>query len=298
MSRKDKRPNAKNWCFTINNPIEGDETIILDSKKFKYSVFGREKGDEGTPHLQGYVCLWKEAKLSALKKLFPRAHLEVAKGSPLQNRSYCIKDGDFAEQGVLPIQGGESTKKNWDEAKKLALIGRVDDIPGNIYIPHYRNLLSICVDHSAPVRSIPQLLNEWHWGPTGTGKSMNVRTKWPDAYIKSAATEWWNGYDAHEVVIIEDLDIYHVKLGYYLKIWSDHYPFPANVKGSRELLIRPKRIIVTSNYHPRSIWTDVQTLGPIERRFHLIEYKQGKDLGCDETGLTTHFNGDVYTITK
>lgn len=42
--------------------------------------------------------------------------------------------------------------------------------------------------------NLDSLQNEWHYGPTGTGKSRHVRTKYPDAYIKSN-TKWWCGYD-------------------------------------------------------------------------------------------------------
>ena len=92
----------------------------------------------------------------------------------------------------------------------------------------------------------------------------------PNAYIKDASSHWWDGYNGEEVVIIDDLDKYHVKLGYYLKVWGDHYPFPAQIKGG-QMMARPKKIIITSNYHPREIWTDSQTVEPIARRFKIIE---------------------------
>lgn len=110
---------------------------------------------------------------------------------------------------------------------------------------------------------------------SGTGKSRHVRGTYADAYIKSAATEWWNGYNDEAVVIIEDLDKYHLKLGYHLKIWSDHYPFPANIKGSGERMIRPEKIIITSNYTPEEIWDDDKTTDPINRRFKMVPYFPG-----------------------
>ena len=77
---------AKNWVFTINNYVDNDieklETMY-DHGHFSYVVFGREVGENGTPHLQGYVQLKKKMRLNQVKKFISsRAHLEVSRGSP------------------------------------------------------------------------------------------------------------------------------------------------------------------------------------------------------------------------
>lgn len=262
----------KAYCLTINNPTDDDEGKFSDPK-FEYTIFGRERGESGTPHLQCYIHYKKKTDFNAVKKSFPTAHIEAARGTPQENKTYCSKDMDFVEYGDLPLTGGDRTKQNWDEAKELAKAGKLEEIPGNIYVPHYRSLKAIVGDHRPLLPPLDSLTNEWHYGPTGTGKSRSVREKHPNAYIKDV-TEWWNGYDNQEVVIIEDIDKYHVKLGYYLKIWSDHYPFPGNMKGSGSQMIRPKKIIITSNYQPAEIWDDEQTIDPITRRFKLIPYKR------------------------
>lgn len=82
-------------------------------------------------------------------------------------------------------------------------------------------------------------------------------------------TVWWDGYDGQEVAIIEDIDKYDVKFGGHMKEWADRYAFRGNQKFGGTLL-RPKKLVVTSNYSIREIWSDIQTYGPLERRFKSI----------------------------
>lgn len=50
-----------------------------------------------------------------------------------------------------------------------------------------------------------------------------------------------------------------------MKRWLDRYPFQAQVKGGY-MLARPKKIVVTSQYHPSEIWDDEKTVDAIMRR--------------------------------
>ena len=60
------------WCFTLNN-YSAEEQEALRNAPCAYMTFGRERGDEGTPHLQGYVQFKTEKSLKQLKALMPRA---------------------------------------------------------------------------------------------------------------------------------------------------------------------------------------------------------------------------------
>lgn len=104
---------AKNWCFTINNYNDSDvlklETMY-EHGHFAYIVFGREVGQNGTPHLQGFVQIKKKLRLNQVKCLIsPRAHLEIMlpNSTALAASTYCKKDGDFVELGERVDKGGK-----------------------------------------------------------------------------------------------------------------------------------------------------------------------------------------------
>jgi len=106
--------------------------------------------------------------------------------------------------------------------------------------------------------------NEWHYGGAGLGKSSTLRERYPDAYIKNA-NQWWCHYKGQETVLIEDIGPKCIG-AQKLKTWADHYPFSCEAKGST-LKIRPKRILITSNWSIREIYPDHQDYEAIERRF-------------------------------
>lgn len=70
------------WSVTINNPISADdENIAIAKQKSGWHVEGQlEQGEEGTPHYQLMVKT-PQVRFSAIKKLFPRAHIEVARNA-------------------------------------------------------------------------------------------------------------------------------------------------------------------------------------------------------------------------
>jgi len=75
-----------------------------------YIVFQEEEGEEGTPHIQGYIQLASRKRISGVKAIVgDRAHLERARGSPTQNRTYCTKEdtrlGGPFEFGAMRGQG-------------------------------------------------------------------------------------------------------------------------------------------------------------------------------------------------
>lgn len=259
----------KNWLYTLNNPVSDPSFDAV------YQVFGRERAPTtGTPHLQGFVVFNKNLRLAAVCKLLPLAHWIPAKGSAAQNRTYCIKDGDFIESGVIPSdkrKRGEDEKERWTLAVKACKEGRLDDVPDDILMRYYRTCKELKKDFMKPPPDLPVIKNFWYFGDSGTGKSRKAREQFPGSYLKMC-NKWWDGYQGEETVIIDDFDLVHKPLGHHLKIWGDHYAFIAETKNGA-IMIRPKTIIVTSNYLIDDIWLNENgTIGPLERRYTTIKF--------------------------
>jgi hypothetical protein len=99
---------SRAYCFTLNNYTDLEYTAIQEIE-CRYLCVGREVGESGTPHLQGYIYFDNPRSFNSVKKLLgTRTHIEIAKGSSLQASNYCKKDGNFLEKGEIPQQGQRS----------------------------------------------------------------------------------------------------------------------------------------------------------------------------------------------
>lgn len=92
---------ARNYCITINNPMEQDILKFKNFNNCKY-IYQLEQGnEEKTKHLQGYLMFKNPTYFNSIKKQLPRAHIEKARGTKKQNIQYCTKqdtriDGPFS----------------------------------------------------------------------------------------------------------------------------------------------------------------------------------------------------------
>lgn len=117
-------------CFTMNNYTEKDVAALKACEDYKYIVVGKEIGANGTPHLQGYMQLYKRARPSVklwkkLSDLFEkRPHREAAKGTSAQNFAYCSKDGDYFEVGEPRKSGTRTDLRAFTDA---LLAGKTDE---------------------------------------------------------------------------------------------------------------------------------------------------------------------------
>lgn len=106
-----QRCRSRGWCFTTNN-YDDDDIIDVLNTDADYICFGLEVGEQGTPHIQGYLHWNNPISFSTVKGLLNKSHIEKAGGTPQQNIDYCSKDNDFYEFGDRPISGKRSDLDN------------------------------------------------------------------------------------------------------------------------------------------------------------------------------------------
>lgn len=230
-------------------------------------VYGHEMGDkEGTSHLQGYVYLHNQSTLTALKKRIgiKEIHLEGAKGSPEQNFDYCTKQDteNYYERGIRPKQGRRTDLTNINQeihsgTSMRALCEKDISLQG---IKHAEALLKY-VEQPRPIGLIEVI---WIHGPTGTGKTKYVYNHYNDIF-RPISFKWWEGYDAHETVLIDEFRKDFCKFHQLLSPLLDIYPFRVETKGgSRQA--RYNTLIITSCYHPAEVYDTREDVHQLLRR--------------------------------
>lgn len=264
--------SSKNWCFTLNNYTPQEVEAINALTGLKYLVYGFEVGESGTPHLQGFAIHTNKVSIGAMKKLIARAHWEMARGRADQAAAYCMKDKNFKEFGERPVTAEQSKKRTWDEMVKLARDGDfdklIDEYPG-MYLRYHKGFKSIHTNFKKPTAMI-DTDNYWYYGPTGSGKSTKAFSEYPGAYIKMA-NKWWCDYAGEDTVIIEDWSPDHYLLFNDLKLWSQRQPTRVESKNGG-FMIRPKRIIITSQYTIEECAHRARDADAIIRRFKVVNF--------------------------
>jgi len=269
MSREDY---SRRFCFTWNNYPETAEHQIRtfhETRQAIYTIVGREIGENGTPHLQGYFHLKARMGFRALKQIFPSIHIEKAKGNAEQNKKYCSKELDFFELGTCPRTSGQSSKQSWKEILSAAEAGNWDFLKREhprVWVTMSEKLISKRIPRTVVLEGAV-IENEWWYGSTGTGKSKLAWEKYGAICYQKMLNKWWDGYDTQPVVVIEEWSPKNEVTASALKIWADRYPFTAQIKGGVLQKIRPAKIIVISNYPLYDCFPDSRDADPIARRF-------------------------------
>lgn len=238
------RGKAKRWCFTLNNPLDG-ETIAEDV--FDYAIVAEETGQEGTRHFQGFVIFKKEQRLSALKKLLPRAHWEKCLGTVEQNIAYCKKgdqshdewkkfgpsgpnyglNANYVEHGETPVSKKISAKKrNFADALAAPSIKEgmaiIKEREPDAYLLHGETIERNLKRSKTPVfmktytldmfSHAPIIFNKKAtlvYGPTNCGKTSFVLAHFENPLICSHIDKLKSLSSDNDAIIFDDMKFKH-----------------------------------------------------------------------------------------
>ncbi len=233
MASSKKTKSYRSVHVTINNPSISPDQAAETAQSFKsltYCVLGLEVSPSGTPHLHIHLYFRSSVQESTLKKRFPGAHIERAKGTPQENRDYIQKTGkhsksvkaktvvpgSFREIGTCPERPKPSSKKSNAPTKSQGVLELIEAGKSNWqifkeYPGFFRQQREVSQARTAWFRersikrSAPPEVT-YLYGPPGSGKTQFVwkSHKERDIYL---VTDYLNPYDGYhgEPVILFDM---------------------------------------------------------------------------------------------
>lgn len=295
---------ARGWCYTFNNYTEEDVTRLSLMSQPIYHVFGKEIGESGTPHLQGFLYMKNPRKFKCMKKLIGNAHIAPLYGNstPLKAAMYCKKsDPNPFEFGICPI-GPIAKGQTLEERRALnvqfcsrlidegaASIAMIGDIKPN-QLPLLKKAEEILKRDLMPCPPLhPFMRNYFLYGPKGTGKTYMAERMAYDLYciltgdqrkqddipyedmiyVMCPDKDWMDGYNGQPTMIIDEIDESTRPSVQFMKRITLKRPVRVQVKGG-SMMANPAMVIGISNYNLESVYKRPADLAALERRFKLV----------------------------
>lgn len=278
---------GRNWCLTLNNPAipwRPEFTKLIDFPKFQYIIAQHEIGEkDNTPHIQAYIQFNNVIRFNALKKLIPRGHFEIAKGSSSDNQLYCSKDetstNDRFEFGEPKHQG---KRTDIHKAVERAAAGdKVSDIITDdpSMLKYRRHLHDHQTELLLDIRRPTTLTVEVHWGQSRAGKTYSLIAR-GDIFkpVRSASGHWWwDGYRGEKRVLFDDF-YGNMAWSQLMQMLDPSQPFRGDVKGQMPLQVIADEYYFTSNVPPEKWydWTNsnMKLEALLARITKIIEYER------------------------
>lgn len=260
---------ARACAFTYHDyQNDNAETIFKQyiTQSCRYGILGFEVCPETKrQHIQGYLA-WDNPR--SLKKFqqeinLKKFHYETARGTALQNKTYCSKDGNFWEHGVMPQQGErtdwQAVVNHLDEGGDIqSAVGEQPHLlPAIRALQTYKSLITKSTHRDVKIILLT--------GSPGTGKTRWAWENYPNLYSKPEGN-WWDGYTGQDTILLDD---YYGDIPYsqFLKV-LDRYPLNLPVKGGFIGALYTT-VIITSN-KSFTQWYD-ENSSAIKRRIHEIK---------------------------
>lgn len=281
--QRDNGKRIRAFQFTLNN-YTLQETLDIKKcfeEECVWGIFGYEVSESGTPHLQGACYRTNPINIIGFKNhIGKRCHIEKMIETSSWNRVYCLKgsqskaewkkhgdqgpnygkDANAFEYGdVEDCPKGEQGKRNDIHASKQMVkegkgMRQIIEFTNSYQAMRCSELMYKYLEK--PRDFMPLVM--WFWGATGVGKTKmaydicEMYGYKDDVWKSSKDLKWFEGYDAHQAVIIDELRLGSCEYSMLLSL-LDRYEFRIEYKGgSRQFLA--KLIIVTCPVGPRELY--------------------------------------------
>lgn len=268
------------WIFTINNWTEKDVEAVK-ALKFDYLVFGKERGKlRDTPHLQGYVHFARAKDFRYMQRRLRRAWLKCPDGTPEENRTYCTKEGEFEEYGVIPRQG---ERVDLHEHIDAIMDGEVTCDQICVERPMLFHQYGRTLQRAEDIALRKKFRNwdctgTWIYGVSGAGKSHRLFEGYnPEKTYLWAKEKWQDGYTGQETVIVNELGRDEIPLRQLLEL-CDKWPAYVSRRGRQPAPFLAKEFIVTCEHPPEELYalelTGKDSVNQLLRRFKVVHLDQ------------------------
>lgn len=248
---------------TLNNYDDGD---IAWLKSLEVSVLTCSKEvcpDTGTPHLQFSVTFKRAYRLAGLRKLHGRVSWRI-QDCP-QDNNYCRKrDSEL----IINIDNRKKKGQRTDLETAREIVSTTHSMRAvcqAVFNYQAYRTAEIWLKYCEPQR--PRFRPDVFWlhGASNTGKSHYPYLHHEDDEIFIPKNyKWWEGYDGHKVVLIQEFRQDYCTFHQLLEL-LDRYPFRLEHKGgSRQ--VQFTTLYITSCYHWRDVYDTPEDLYQLERR--------------------------------
>ena len=270
---------SRAWFLTENSELTKTQLTIADECNkgiVKYAIMYKEEAPT-TGHIHAHLYIYYNSAntFNQVKKKYPTANIEKAKGTPDQAAKYIMKDGEpMFEFGTRP--NFKKIDDQWQEHVEAFKRGE-GNRETKIYARYSKffDNLELTSRPDEVYDGDLKCKNFWFYGEAGSGKSSAVRKGAKEENCEifdKPLNKWWDGYEKQGFVVIEDIDQESAKfLVNFIKKWSDRYPFTAETKGgNRRIFPCDYKLLITSNYSIDEVFERPQDIEAIKRRFKTV----------------------------
>jgi len=248
---------SRSFCFTLNNydALLDFEYPIVKEPKLRYAIYSEEVGEEGTPHLQGYMEFNEPVRFTYIKKTYAAlntAHFEPRHGTREQARDYCQKvdDPTFIDGPYIYGSWEHGGQGNRNDIAYVLEDVRKGKKPMEIAIDHPRVFLqylrNIETYRILYFQGEPRNFKSRVFlfsGLARSGKSSAVYRFSPRVY-SAHSSGWFDGYNGTDDVLFDDYNHPWYSYDEFMKM-LDRYPQRVPFKGGF-VNFAPKRIFITT----------------------------------------------------